>query len=349
MALHQPTGRSRLGFALAATTMLLWGVLPLALKLALRSLDAATITWFRFGVASLALGAWLAWRGSLPALRRLGRTSWALLAVAVLGLSANFLAFLVGLDLTTPANSQVLIQLAPMLLGLGSLVVFKERYERLQWLGLAVLALGLLAFFASQLRALVTDLDRYLLGSAILLLAAVTWAGYGLAQKQLLRTLPSQALMLCIYVGCFLCFSPGSAAGCAGAASRPSTSAVLLFCAANTLVAYGAFAAALNHWEASRVSAVLALTPLATLGFALARRRARPRAGPRRARLGLELRGRRGRGGGLAARDARRAALSASSGVRSGPLSVSSPPRGPRAASARRARRRAPRRRRWRR
>src|SRR5512134_3716769 len=159
MALHQPTGRSRLGFALAATTMLLWGMLPHALKLALRSLDATTITWFRFGVASLVLGAWLASRGGLPRFAGFGRTSWGLLAVAVLGLAANFLAFLVGLDLTTPANAQVLIQLAPMLLGLGSLAVFGERYERLQWLGLAVLVLGLLVFFASQLRALVADLD----------------------------------------------------------------------------------------------------------------------------------------------------------------------------------------------
>ena len=268
MALHQPTGRRRLGFALASTTMLLWGVLPHALKLALRSLDPATITWFRFGVASLALGVWLAWRGSLPRFGGLGRTGWALLAVAVLGLAANFLAFLVGLDLTTPANAQVLIQLAPMLLGLGSLVVFQERYERLQWLGLAVLVLGLLVFFASQLRALVADLDRYLLGSAMMVLAAVTWAAYGLAQKQLLRALPSQALMLCIYAGCFLCFSLAARPG-----ALPGLSAfdlgVLLFCAANTLVAYGAFAAALDHWEASRVSAVLALTPLATLGFTL--------------------------------------------------------------------------------
>src|SRR4029453_17951491 len=154
MALHQPSGRRRLGFALAGTTMLLWGIVPLALKLVLRSLDAVTITWFRFGVASLVLGAWLAARRGLPAVGSLGRGGWALLAVAVLGLAANFIAFLVGLDLTSPANAQVLIQLAPMLLGLGSLVVFRERYERLQWLGLAVLSLGLATFFSSQLRAL---------------------------------------------------------------------------------------------------------------------------------------------------------------------------------------------------
>jgi drug/metabolite transporter (DMT)-like permease len=40
---------------------------------------------------------------------------------------------------------------------------------------------------------------------------------------------------------------------------------VVGYCALNTLIAYGAFAEALNHWEASRVSTVLALTPLGTL------------------------------------------------------------------------------------
>jgi drug/metabolite transporter (DMT)-like permease len=271
-ALHQPSGRNRLGFALAVLTMLLWGVLPLALKQVLASLDAVTITWFRFGVASVVLAVFLAGRGALPPLRSLGRSGWALLAVAVVGLAANFLAFLVGLDWTSPANAQVLIQLAPMLLGLGSLVVFGERYTPAQWLGLAVLAGGLLAFFSGKLSALAADgapTGRYLAGTGLLVFAAVTWAGYGLAQKQLLRALPAQALMLCIYVGCFLCFTarahPAALARLSGA-----DFGVLLFCAANTLVAYGAFASALEHWEASRVSAVLAVTPLATLGFSLA-------------------------------------------------------------------------------
>lgn len=40
---------------------------------------------------------------------------------------------------------------------------------------------------------------------------------------------------------------------------------MLFFCALNTLIAYGAFAEALEHWEASRVSAVLATAPIVTL------------------------------------------------------------------------------------
>jgi drug/metabolite transporter (DMT)-like permease len=41
---------------------------------------------------------------------------------------------------------------------------------------------------------------------------------------------------------------------------------LLAFCSINTLVAYGAFAEALAHWQASRVSAILAITPLLSLG-----------------------------------------------------------------------------------
>jgi drug/metabolite transporter (DMT)-like permease len=40
---------------------------------------------------------------------------------------------------------------------------------------------------------------------------------------------------------------------------------MLIFCGLNTLVAYGAFAESLEHWEASKISAVLALAPIITL------------------------------------------------------------------------------------
>ena len=41
---------------------------------------------------------------------------------------------------------------------------------------------------------------------------------------------------------------------------------LLLFCCLNTIIAYGCFAEALNCWDASKVSAVLALAPLFTIG-----------------------------------------------------------------------------------
>lgn len=269
MELHRASGRSGLGFALAATTMALWGGLPLVLEAALRLLDPITLTWFRFLAATVLLGAWLAARGELPRLGALGAGGGRLLAVATVGLAANYIGYLLGLARTTPANAQVLIQAAPLLLALGGIAVFGERFTRLQWLGLAAIVAGLAGFFASQLSAIGRELASYLSGVSWIAVAALTWAVYGLAQKQLLRVLSSQGVMLCIYAGCALLFWPWAQPSALAGVSAAGA-AVLAFCALNTLVAYGAFAAALQHWEASRVSAVLALTPLATLACSAA-------------------------------------------------------------------------------
>ena len=279
-ALHRPSGRSGLGFAFATTTMVLWGVLPLVLEAALRIVDALTLSWFRFLVASLLLGGWLAARGELPRLGRLDASGWRLLALATAGLAANYVGFLLGLERTTPANAQVLVQAAPLLLALGGVVVFGESFTPAQWLGMVAIVAGLAGFFASQLAALGRELDRYLAGVSWIAFAAATWAVYGLAQKQLLRTLSSQGVMLCIYTGCALLLWPLAEPSTLAGVSL-ADAAVLAFCALNTLVAYGAFAAALEHWEASRVSAVLALTPLATLASSAAAARLLPeRAAP---------------------------------------------------------------------
>jgi drug/metabolite transporter (DMT)-like permease len=48
-------------------------------------------------------------------------------------------------------------------------------------------------------------------------------------------------------------------------ALTPFELGLLIFCCLNTLVAYGAFAEALNIWDASKVSATLALAPLFTI------------------------------------------------------------------------------------
>ncbi len=267
MERHHPSGRTALGFSLALATMLLWGILPLGLKIALRGADAYTITWFRFAAAAAVLGSALAVGRRLPPLGRLGWQAWGLLAVATFFLAANYVCYLVGLDYTTPENAQVLIQLAPLLLALGGIWIFDERFTRPQWFGFIVLIAGLAVFFADQLRALAAEPAAYYAGSTIITAAAATWAVYGLAQKQLLRWLPSQGIMLVIYCGCALALGP-LARPAQLAAMGPVETVMLLFCAANTVAAYGTFSEALCHWQASRVGAVLALTPLVTLAAA---------------------------------------------------------------------------------
>ena len=266
MPLHQASGEARLGAALASITMLSWGTLPIVLAILFDRIEPETLVWFRFVVSSLMLGTVLAFRGGLPAFTDFGRRGFVLLAIAVLGLTVNYVLFMRGLDLTSPANAQILIQVGPLLLALGGIVIFRERFNRLQWTGFAVLIAGLGIFFSDQLLALIESAERYLIGCAVMFLSALTWAIYGLAQKQLLTRLPSQALMLCIYIGCALCLTP-LAEPRQIVALTGTELALLFYCALNTILGYGAFAAALEHLEASRVSAVIALTPVASFVF----------------------------------------------------------------------------------
>lgn len=263
MPLHQTSGRWQLGLALSLLTVLLWGVLPIALKITLQALDVYTVTWYRFVVAFGLLVVYLALRRKLPSVQQLPAT-FGLLAIATVFLGLNYLLFVQGLAQTSANNAEVLIQLAPVLFGLGAIAIFKERYTLRQWVGMAVLVLGFALFFHEQLQSLVTAASEYLIGSFLLVIAAAAWAIYALAQKQLLQSLSSASVMLIIYGGCALIFSPFATPEKILTLS-PLHLGMLLFCGLNTLVAYGAFAEALEHWEASRVSAVLALAPLCTL------------------------------------------------------------------------------------
>lgn len=263
MSRHQPTDRWRLGLALALVTTACWATLPIALKLTLEVLDPITLTWARFVFAALVTLLWLGARGRLADFSGLGRTEWALLTIASVGLLGNYLFYLFGVEDTSPGNAQLLIQAAPLLMAVGAMFVFGERYVGLQWLGLAGVVAGLVLFAAAQWQVQPRG-SAYLSGSAWVLLAAVVWAVYALAQKQLLVRLSAFGILGFIFVVAAIALTPFAYPASLLQLDAPHW-ALLAYCSVNTLVAYGAFAAALAHWQASRVSLVLTVTPVLTL------------------------------------------------------------------------------------
>lgn len=263
--MHQITGKTLVGFLLALTTAVLWGILPIALKILLEVFTANTITAIRFLVAAVLVGVWLGLRGKLPrfALLKQLKISW-LMAVAVIGLLLNYIFYLSSLNLLTAETAQTLIQLAPFLMMLGGIIIFKERLLFLQQVGAVLLVTGLLLFFNERLLTLLLQASSETWGVLMMIVAAITWAAYALAQKQLLMHYSSKQIMYIIYIAGSIAFIPASD-------FQPLVNltllqwSLLLFCCLNTVVAYGAFAEALHHWEASKVSAVLAITPLITI------------------------------------------------------------------------------------
>ncbi|MBN6716187.1 DMT family transporter [Pseudomonas capsici] len=262
--MHISSGRWVYGLCLALLTAFLWGILPVKLKQVLQAMDPVTVTWFRLLVSGVLLFIWLASVKRLPSLKVLGGKGRILVALAVFGLVGNYVLYLVGLRLLSPGTTQLMIQTGPILLLLGSIVLFKERFTLGQGIGLFVLLIGFGLFFNERLVELFTSLSDYTAGVLIVFLAAVVWTFYGLSQKQLLTVWNSLQVMMVIYLFCALLITPW-AHPMEALQLSPLQGWLLLACCLNTLVAYGAFAEALAHWEASRVSATLALTPLVTL------------------------------------------------------------------------------------
>jgi drug/metabolite transporter (DMT)-like permease len=264
MELHRTTGNWRLGLGLSLITVILWGLVPITLAIVLKKLDVYTINWFRFVTAFILLGCYLVKQKNLPKLSQLKTVPIYLFAIAILGLMGNYIFFVMGLKATSPSHAEVLIQLAGVFLSMGGLLIFKERYTRYQWIGVGILLTGFIGFFSEQLKVLATDSDRYINGSLMLIVAGITWAIYALIQKQLLTRLDSTHIMWVIYGACGLLF---------WTVAKPQTLlqlnaiewSALIFCGLNTVIAYGAFAESLQHWEASRVSAILALAPIFTI------------------------------------------------------------------------------------
>jgi drug/metabolite transporter (DMT)-like permease len=261
---HKVSGRWKLGLGFAVVTALFWGVLPIALAIVLRTIDPVTLTWLRFVTAALMLGGVLAVLGQLPKLSMVDRKGWLVLLLALFGLAGNFVIYVIALEHASPTINQVVTQISPILLMLGGIVVFHERFSWIRWTGFALLLVGLPLFFNRRLPELLNLHSGLGLGVALLVLASFVWATYGLAQKWMLRRLQAQQILLVLYTGSAVVLLPGAHPASILKIDTLQTW-MLVFCCANTVVAYGAFAEALKHWEASRVAATLTLTPLFTM------------------------------------------------------------------------------------
>lgn len=254
------------GMALALVTAVFWGALPIAMKQAVEVMDPFTIVWYRFVSASLGLGLWLGFRRQLPAVNALGVSGGLIMLVASIGLAGNFVLFNSALEYLNPPVVQVIIQLAPVMLLLASVWLFKESLGRHQIIGVIGLLSGLLLFFNERLAELFTSLSGYTTGVLLAVLAAIVWVVYALAQKAMLKRYTSPQILVMIYMICAVMLTP-LATPSQIQLMDPRQLGMLMFCCINTLVGYGAFAEAMARWQASQVSAVITLAPLFTIIF----------------------------------------------------------------------------------
>ncbi|QBY05227.1 DMT family transporter [Thalassotalea sp. HSM 43] len=256
------------GLLLALVTAVMWGLLPLALMSVLQLMDSYTITMYRFLFAAVFVSFILYNNKNIPTAIFKNKGLFKRLFFAAIFLSLNYILYLSSLYFVPAETAQMLIQMAPFMMLIGSVVFLKESFTRGQMVGSVVLISGLLLFFNQQFSQ-AGDIanDDFITGFIIMLGASSTWAIYAILQKKMLNHFSSNQIMWFIYLFSSLFFLPLSAPADIGSLNIVAL-LLLLFCCANTLVAYGTFAKAMEYWPASKVSAVLAITPLLTVLFA---------------------------------------------------------------------------------
>lgn len=252
------------GAVYASITAILWGVLAIVLKVSLKELTPADITWFRFLLAFIALSAYYFIKK--PYYLRILKRPPMLLVLATICLAVNYYGFIEGVNLTTPSIAQVFIQLGPVLLAVSGFVIFKERVSWRQIAGLMLVVIGLIVFYKEQLQLIVSERNTWQIGIIWVLIAAVTWAVYSVLLKILVLKHPPMQLNLVIFGLPTLLYLPFvnlhhfTHIGIIGWL-------ILLFLGLNTLFAYGLLSLAIHYIEANKISVILVLNPILT--FAL--------------------------------------------------------------------------------
>ncbi|PID89095.1 MAG: EamA family transporter, partial [Bacteroidia bacterium] len=228
------------------------------MKVSLSYIGTVSIVWFRFTLAALVLLTYFIIKKPKTLLNLLKSFPIALL-FAALFLGYNYLGYISGLHYTTPSTAQVVIQIGPILLTIAGILIFKEKVNRFQILGLLIAAIGLTLFYYNQLASF-ADTSTYNIGFLWILTAAVSWVCYAILQKRLVRKHAPQVLNLFIY-------------GIPALAFLPSTNfqefqgleiwqwLLLIFLGLNTLIAYGFLALAFKYTQAYKVSIIITLNP----------------------------------------------------------------------------------------
>jgi len=255
------SGHFMRGILLSVVTALLWGVLPIILKVSLQGFTIGTIAWFRFSLAFLLLGIFLQFKGNRP-LNILRKPPW----MGVFGglcLTANYYWVTLGVEISGPSNMAVLIQTASVFLVLAGVFVFRERLTSRQIMGMFVVSAGLGLFFFDQQSRVAMSSDYYF-ADFLIIMAAMVWVGYMISQKFLSREHGAQSLNFLVYTVATVTLV-GSVEWSEFASAGFNAWWALVFCGFNTLVAYGALAEAVKYIPLALISVIISLNPLITL------------------------------------------------------------------------------------
>jgi drug/metabolite transporter (DMT)-like permease len=251
-----PASTSWRVLAAAGFTVVAWASAFVVIRFVGRDYSPGALSLGRLVVGSLALSL-------IMALGRrwvsMSRRDWVLVAVmGVLWFAVYMVALSAGEQQVDAGTAAMLIQLAPILIGVLAGILLGEGFPRMLVIG------GLIAFAGTLLIGFATRTGHAdLVGALLVLLAAVVYAVAVVAQKVVLRRIPGlQVTWLAALIGTVAClpFTPSLITD-VGNASVGATLGVLYLGLVPTAAAFLTWAYALARSDAGRLGATTYAVP----------------------------------------------------------------------------------------
>ncbi len=249
------------GVLYTLVAVFLWGFLPLAMKVALQFDGPIELSFYRFASAfAVSLTCCFFNRNSREELP--GVLTWPLFFSGIF-LGFNYWGYAKGISLTTPTNTNLVIQTGPILLALAGRFVLNESFSLRTWLGLVIAFSGMGLFFLDRMQEGPALLE-YWQGNFWIFSAAVSWVIYALLQKKNSQKISALAKNSFVFLVASLFLIPFCSFDQISSYNW-KVFALFLFLGLNTFFAYLAIAKALQLLPANKMSAIITFNPLLTL------------------------------------------------------------------------------------
>lgn len=246
--------------ALAVTiTVLAWASAFVVIRYAAHDIHPGALALGRLLVASLALSAMMIGRK----LVRLSATEWGLTVVIGVAWFAGYsVALNAGEQHVDAGTAAMLIQLAPILIGVLAGILLGEGFPRMLVIG------GLVAFAGTLIIGIATSTGKAdLVGVLLVLLSATLYSIALVAQKVVLRRIPAlQVTWLGCLIGTIACLPfAGELVGDLTAAPTLQILGVVYLGLVPTALAFSTWAYALKHSTAGRLGVTTFAVPPITI------------------------------------------------------------------------------------
>jgi drug/metabolite transporter (DMT)-like permease len=254
----------RPALAAVTVTVLAWASAFVGIRYVGRVYDPGALALGRLVVGTLALGALLLTRGRWV---RPTAREWSLLLLCGIAWFAVYNVALNAAEQRVDAGTTaMLVNIGPILIALFAGVLLHEGFPRPLLVGAGIAFAGAVVIGASTADGDTTDL----VGVALCVVAAVTYAVGVLAQKPVLRRLPAvQVTFLACAIGTAACLPfAGDLVTDVAAAPASATVWLVYLGLVPTALAFSTWAFALSRMDAGRLGVTTYLVPPITVGMA---------------------------------------------------------------------------------